>query len=284
MAQKRTSASEMLNGLKSRLGFAHADDEDEEFSRYDGDMDDYDDFDDDYDDYDDLDSSYDDSSRSSSTSSRSRRFGHPESTPNLVSIDDVREHSKSVINSSRGSYESAHRERNGSYASSGAYVPATGSASNRYTSSYQRNAMGRELVEANGPAVSSPSYNAAQRSARSEGLNSLFQPSSGTSASDGISSIASTAFGSGRNLTILQPRVYNDVEGVARALKAGDAVVLAMATTPEDLYKRILDFSFGVASALEAHVDSVGAKVYVLAIGPELSEDELQQLRMQGVL
>lgn len=299
MAQKRTSASEMLSGLKSRLGFAHTDeeDEDEEFIRYDGDMDDYDDFDDDYsgtyDDYDDFD---DTSSSYRSSSKRSSRFGRPDSSPNLVSLEDVREHSKTVINSSRGSYESAHRDRGGaSYAAgSGAYIPATGSGSNRYTSTYQRSTIGRDLVESNGPAVSSPAYNAAQRSeSRSEGLNSLFQPSTDTSVSSASApsassfstrSVGAAALSGKRELDIIQPRVYNDVEGVTRALKNGHVVVLAMAATPEDLFKRLLDFSFGVASALDAHVDCVGGKVYVLAVGSELSENELQQLRTQGVL
>lgn len=288
MAQKRTSASEMLSGLKSRLGFAHTDEEefDEEYSHFDGDMDDYDDFEDDYSsDYDDHEGDRYDKSKTSSrlSTTRSSRFGHPESTPNLVSIDDVREHNKTVINSSRGSYESAHRDRNESgYTSSGAYVPATGSVSNRYTSTYQRNSLGRELVDAG----TSP-YSANQRGvSRSEGLDSLFQPSSHTSSASATSGYtpSSSTYGIRRNLVTLQPRIYNDVEGVARALKAGNAVVLVMTSTPDDLYKRILDFSFGVASALDAHVDNIADKVYVLAVGPALNEEEMQQLRSQGAL
>lgn len=276
MAQKRVSASEMLSGLKSRLGFAHDDDpEDEEFSRYDSDFDDYDDFDDDYEQgYAEYEDDYSEEEYEA-TSSRSSRFGRPDSTPNLVSIDDVREHTRTVIDSPRGSYESAHRDRSGSY------VPASASASNSYTSTYQRNSMGRDLIEASGPAVSSPAYNAAQRSnaSRSEGLNSLFE----SSAAD-TRYATTSAVGDERGITVIKPLTYNDVEGVARALKAGDVVVLAMEATPEDLFKRILDFSFGVASALDAHVDGIGSRVYALANGPELSEGEMARLRTQGVL
>lgn len=287
MAQKRSSASEMLSGLKSRLGFAHPDDEREEYSDYDDDVDDYDSFEDDYDEYDEFDEDL-----SARSSSRGSKFGRPDSTPQLVSIEDVREHNKVTINSSRGSYESAHRDRNGvGVSATSAYIPATGSPTNRYTSTYQRNSRDRELVEGNRPAVSSPTYQANERNAsRSEGFNSLFQPSSSSATSSNSNNPSFSAYspssslGGMRKLTVLQPRVYNDVEGVTRALKSGNVVVLAMGVTPDDLYKRILDFSFGVASALDAHVDSLGNKVYALVIGSELNEDELQQLRNQGVL
>ena len=47
---------------------------------------------------------------------------------------------------------------------------------------------------------------------------------------------------------------------MAKILKAGDVVVLALRNTPDQLAKRILDFSFGVSSALDARVEAVAAR------------------------
>lgn len=87
-----------------------------------------------------------------------------------------------------------------------------------------------------------------------------------------------------RHLTIIAPMSYGDVEGVARALKAGDVVVLVLTRTPDTLSKRVLDFSFGAASALDASVDSVGNKVFAIARDHGLTPAERTELRSQGVL
>lgn len=258
------SASEMLSGLKSRLGFSQNKNEDEEFARYDADFNDYDDFDDGYDDYADeyedefeeySDTSYSaDASGPLGTPGRSSRFGRPDSTPDLVSIEDVREHNRSRVESSRGSYESAHR--NGPVRSE------------------------RHSVETRSTGYASPSYASTRRESgdRSEGLNSLFE--STTSFSGRSRDLGPTD----RGLTVIKPLSYNDVEGVSRALKAGDAVVLSMRNTPENLFTRILDFSFGVASALDATVDCPAVKVYAIIKGPSLTEEEKSRLRTQGIL
>ena len=68
------------------------------------------------------------------------------------------------------------------------------------------------------------------------------------------------------------------------ALKAGDVVVLALRNTPDNLSKRILDFSFGVSSALDASVDCVADKVFVISRGAALTDAERMSLRGQGVL
>ena len=84
--------------------------------------------------------------------------------------------------------------------------------------------------------------------------------------------------------TVVRPTSYNDVERVSRALKAGDAVVLAMRATPDDLSKRVLDFSFGVASALDASVECPAPKVFAIARGIGLTDAEKRSLTSQGVL
>ena len=87
-----------------------------------------------------------------------------------------------------------------------------------------------------------------------------------------------------RKLKVLSPLSYGEVESIARALKAGDVVVLVLTRTPGDLAKRVLDFSFGVASALDASVDCVADKVFVVCRGQGLSETERSSLQAQGVI
>jgi cell division inhibitor SepF len=83
---------------------------------------------------------------------------------------------------------------------------------------------------------------------------------------------------------VILPASYGDVESVAHALKAGDVVVLGLKQTPGDLAKRVLDFSFGVASALDASVDCVADKVFVVCRGNGLSDGERLSLKSQGIL
>ena len=87
-----------------------------------------------------------------------------------------------------------------------------------------------------------------------------------------------------RKMKILAPESYGDVESIARALKAGDVVVLNLSATPGDLVKRVLDFSFGVASALDARVDCIADKVFIICRGEGLTLTERGSLRIQGII
>ncbi|MEF9925934.1 MAG: cell division protein SepF, partial [Raoultibacter sp.] len=135
--------------------------------------------------------------------------------------------------------------------------------------------------------------------ARSAGYESLFGQSAPAEASaPSAGSAATTASfdpyqayeGSGvpvynpqRSLRVIKPVSYDEVQDVAKTLKAGDVVVLQLHNTPSQLSKRILDFAFGVSSALEASVDCVADKVFVITRGKEISPDERTKLRNQGV-
>lgn len=166
------------------------------------------------------------------------------------------------------------------------------------------------MVDADVPApANTPNARAASASARerSESLNALFSstaeeassaasapvaapsaPSSGATASfdpyEALTGAGSAKHDPSRSLTVLKPANYGEVERIAKALKAGDVVVLALRNTPDALAKRILDFSFGVSSALDASVDCVADKVFVIARGSGLTETERASLRNQGVL
>lgn len=87
-----------------------------------------------------------------------------------------------------------------------------------------------------------------------------------------------------REITFLQPTAYEDVAPMAHVLKRGEIVVLILHAVDGGLSKRILDFSFGVASALDAKVECVGAKTFVIVQGRDLSSEERAQLQSQGIV
>ena len=163
----------------------------------------------------------------------------------------------------------------------------------------------RTVVDATAPAPSSPAYVAAETAAReaeqsrSEGLESLFSsttpardadsaPSASTRSSfdpyEAYSGSGTTAHDPSRSLTVLMPNAYGDVERIAKILKAGDAVVLSLRSTPDQLSKRVLDFSFGVASALDARVECIADKVFSITRDAALTDAERTALRGKGVL
>lgn len=253
MARGITSgAVDMLDGLKSRLGFTRNDDD-----FYDDDYDD--DYSDEYDEeYAGYGSDYDDSApvggyRPATTrSSHTSRFGRADSAAsNLVSIEDVKSRTQVPDRLRRDPLAPSD---SGDFASAPRY-DAVGSAS----------------------------------SSQSGGVDSLFEPTTAPTFTpydpyEAYSSSNPSTYSATRPLTVVKPVVYGDVERVARAVKSGDVVVLVMRNTPDDLSKRILDFSFGVASALDANVECPGEKVFAIARGNGLTEDEKTRLRNQGAL
>ena len=295
----------VLDGIKSKLGFANAsqgydsgygeygDDYAGDYGEY-GDYGDYGEY---GDDYAPIDGRADDAAGSrydpyAPVTTRPARASHARSSsrgvgatpPKLVSIDDVRAHTQVP--------ESLTRDP----------LPPR-----RVTASPLRE---RTMVDADVPApANTPNARAASASARerSESLNALFSstaeeassaasapvaapsaPSSGATASfdpyEALTGAGSAKHDPSRSLTVLKPANYGEVERIAKALKAGDVVVLALRNTPDALAKRILDFSFGVSSALGASVDGLADKVFVIARGSGLTETERASLRNQGVL
>ncbi len=86
-------------------------------------------------------------------------------------------------------------------------------------------------------------------------------------------------------IEIVRPSIYSDVEKIASSFKAGKTVAIVFNSTPADLAKRVLDFSFGVASALNGTVEKEGIKTFIISKGMrDLSEDERKYLRDQGAI
>ncbi len=283
----------MLEGIKSKLGFADANQQYDD-GYYDEGFDDYNDEYGEYGpDYNEADFPAEDAPSSryepyAPVTSRPARASHARgssvSAAKLVSIDDVRAHTQVP--------ESLNRDP----------LPPR-----RVTSS-------RTMVDAAMPApANTPTARAtaASNRERSESLNSLFTSTaddapapSSSAATAGLPAVSPTAtvatatasafdpyagaaaakYNPSRSVTVLKPASYAEVERIAKALKAGDVVVLALRNTPDNLSKRILDFSFGVSSALDASVDCVADKVFVISRGMGLTDAERMSLRGQGVL
>ncbi len=276
-----------LDELKDRLGFGATEEEfDEEL--YGEDYDEYaEEFESDYDSADSSDDGYAAvnpvGTRSSSRRGRSsgRASAGRSGGPQLVSIDDVRNTTRVPDSLQRDPLPPRRGDNNG------------------------RNSVGRASDFAlSGSEAGSGADTSATSSSRSAGLNSLFERD------DAASTTARTSSESGignhpaggydpyrvyeaggamshkptRSISVISPVSYNEVENVARMLRAGDAVVLTLRNTPSQLSKRILDFSFGVASALDATVDCIADKVFAITRVSNLNEDELARLRNQGVI
>ncbi|MCD8199779.1 MAG: cell division protein SepF [Coriobacteriaceae bacterium] len=86
-------------------------------------------------------------------------------------------------------------------------------------------------------------------------------------------------------LEILKPKAYPDLEQIATAFKRGKTVALSLVNTRPDFAKRVLDFSFGVACALDGTVDKVAEKTYVICHDDSgLTDSQVECLRDLGIL
>ena len=86
------------------------------------------------------------------------------------------------------------------------------------------------------------------------------------------------------HMEVVTPTAYADVEKIASAFKADKIVVLSLKATKPELAKRILDFSFGVACALNGTVDKAADRVFVITKGKALNAQETEYLRTQGLI
>jgi len=88
-----------------------------------------------------------------------------------------------------------------------------------------------------------------------------------------------------RRITTIVPSSYEDVVKVADGYKSAGFVVLSLANVDAALAKRLLDFSFGVASALDGTVSKLNARTFLIARGDiTLSQAELDELKKEGIL
>lgn len=87
-----------------------------------------------------------------------------------------------------------------------------------------------------------------------------------------------------RQVCVIKPESYEEASEIAKALKQGAVVILAMEKCSTALSKRFLDFGFGVASALEGSVEAIADNTFALTVGDGVSANEIQRARREGLL
>lgn len=209
--------------------------------------------------------------RSTGAHSRSsRRYG----SASLVSSNDIR-----ATTSAYGVYDAGATHAMPSYTPSSAASEPSVPSSSQVAESLSTPAGGY------GDFVSPYKRAAATSSAAtsSPGLDSLFTPSTRSSSAAPAEAAAPAAKGSAREVVVLKPASYEDVSSVAQSVRSGHIVVLSLRGTDAALSMRVLDFAFGVASALNAKVECVGEKNFAVYQGKELTLEESHSLAKQGV-
>lgn len=84
---------------------------------------------------------------------------------------------------------------------------------------------------------------------------------------------------------VLKPRSYADAEKVVRRVMTGQPVILALATTNIEAAKRVLDFSYGLATGIGGSVEEVADRSFVvLPAGAKLGRSYLDKLISDGTL
>lgn len=279
----------LLGDIKSRLGFggsgAANDVNDEPYDAYD------DGYDDGYDDYDTYDDGYDNRDpymERTTVTTRNGSYSRPlrdeaATSPRLVSMADARASARALP-----------------------YNRETASSRSSTIRSY-----GRTMVDSSLPPSMTAEGTAAEAAAinnkRAGGLDSLFGSGSdsGTSASASsgsrlktIGAAANSAYNASgdiirnsmqlsmpgqRKLQVIKPRTYEDAAAVTEVLKGGDAAILVFTGVDRSLMMRILDFSFGAASALDASVECIKNGVFAICIGVGLDDAERADLRSMGI-
>lgn len=272
----------LFGDIKSKLGLG---------AKGNGSYDDYDEYDeygdDYYGDYDDGYESRDPYMDRSTVTTRSSRGARSDAgLPRLVSMDDARASARTL---SRGEGSTG----------------ASGMSGVQRTSSIR--SYGRTMVDSSLPPTMTAEGAAAVSAAsnrRAGGLESLF--GSGGSSSSGSSAASSSSLGSARSgssaassdilrdsmqlsmpgqrkLQVIKPTKYENAEAVTNVLKGGDVAILSFGTIDRDLMKRILDFSFGAASAMDATVECIANGVFAICRSAPLDEREREDLHNMGI-
>ncbi len=99
--------------------------------------------------------------------------------------------------------------------------------------------------------------------------------------SDAVTQVPSSVV---RELVVVSPTAFEEVELIATALRSHKVVVINVRTIPDFLSRRIMDFAFGAASVCGASVNMIATKVYSLTFETALNEYEIMSLKNRGAL
>jgi cell division inhibitor SepF len=82
----------------------------------------------------------------------------------------------------------------------------------------------------------------------------------------------------------IEPRGFNDAQEVGDRLKAGQPVIINLQGRDRDLQRRLIDFSSGLAYALNGTMEKVADQVFLLTPpNVEVSEEERERLQSRGL-
>lgn len=120
----------------------------------------------------------------------------------------------------------------------------------------------------------------------SSGLDGLFTPTDGSTQATAEPASAGRSFGGrfSRKIEIFEPKSFEEAADIARMLKEGSVVVLNLKNVNAGLSKRILDFSFGVVSALDAQINYEAPQVFSITQSGKLTLVEKDQLRTSRII
>ena len=83
---------------------------------------------------------------------------------------------------------------------------------------------------------------------------------------------------------VMEPRGFNDAQEVGDRLKAGQPVILNLQGVDRDLQRRLIDFSSGLAYALNGTMSKAADQVFLLTpSNVEVSDEEKERLQARGL-
>jgi cell division inhibitor SepF len=83
---------------------------------------------------------------------------------------------------------------------------------------------------------------------------------------------------------VMEPKGFNDAQEVGDRLKAGQPVILNLQAVDRDLQRRLIDFSSGLAYALNGTMSKAADQVFLLTpSNVEVSEEEKERLQARGL-
>jgi cell division inhibitor SepF len=83
---------------------------------------------------------------------------------------------------------------------------------------------------------------------------------------------------------VLEPKGFNDAQEVGDRLKSGQPVILNLQGVDRDLQRRLIDFSSGLAYALNGTMSKAADQVFLLTpSNVEVSEEEKERLQARGL-
>ena len=83
---------------------------------------------------------------------------------------------------------------------------------------------------------------------------------------------------------VMEPKGFNDAQEVGDRLKAGQPVILNLQGVDRDLQRRLIDFSSGLAYALNGTMSKAADQVFLLTpSNVEVSDEEKERLEARGL-